>query len=644
MLDQTTRAAILRLREAGHGTRAIARALAISRGAVQDVLARGAAAVPCAERAENGAPHRDRILARSAACKGNLVRVHEELCAEGATLSYPALTAFCRRHGLGHSPMRPAGQSTLRRGRRCSTTPRRTTCSWAGGSAGCASLVLCHSRLLFFQHSPRCTRFACTVFLTEALRSVGGACTTCMIDNTHVVVLAGTGAAMVPVPEMAAFAERFAFTFRAHEQGDAKRSARVERPFACIEGNFLAGRAFADWAALNQEARRWCDKVNAAPKRHLHASPRELFAAEAPQLRPSRPGSPRSMRSISGSSTWRASSPSTPNRYSAPSRLIGRRLEVRETRARALPPRRPMRGEPDPGAERVEDFRVRRDLAWAQERARSGPDGIEERRARVVVDQPREPAHVADAAGRRVLLEPPQVVGQLGDSAQERGLLGRTAPDRDGVRPLRPRARGADAAPRPRPRFLPRAPRRRDRRMQHADRGDGAPVCGGGRATDDDPRGPAADRGSPDRGDRHGHEPLPHAGTPRELGGDVSQEQRERRQAQEREDPQGEYVLRQALVEAGQAAARTKDTALSGRHRRIMRHHGYREAVVAVGHEIRSSPTASSRARPRTTDSGPPTSTGATPNGPHGAASASSSSSAIASRSSPPPPRRDFTR
>ena len=30
--------------------------------------------------------------------------------ARGATLSYPALTAFCRRHGIGHDPPEPAGR------------------------------------------------------------------------------------------------------------------------------------------------------------------------------------------------------------------------------------------------------------------------------------------------------------------------------------------------------------------------------------------------------------------------------------------------------------------------------------------------------------------------------------------------------
>jgi hypothetical protein len=38
------------------------------------------------------------------------VRVHEELISSGAALSYPALTAFCRRQGIGQTPIVPAGQ------------------------------------------------------------------------------------------------------------------------------------------------------------------------------------------------------------------------------------------------------------------------------------------------------------------------------------------------------------------------------------------------------------------------------------------------------------------------------------------------------------------------------------------------------
>jgi transposase len=72
---------------------------------------------------------------------------------------------------------------------------------------------------------------------------------------------------MIPVPEMAAFAERFGFTFVAHAVGDANRSGRVERMFRFIERGFLPGRRFTDWADANRQARAWCDRVNARPKR-----------------------------------------------------------------------------------------------------------------------------------------------------------------------------------------------------------------------------------------------------------------------------------------------------------------------------------------------------------------------------------------
>jgi transposase len=287
MLDQTTRSAILRLREEGHGTRAIARALGVSRGAVKDVLEHGRAEVPRAERTEKAAPHRDEILDLFVRCKGNLVRVHEELARGGAMLSYQALTAFCRRHGIGHEPKKPAGQYHFEPGQEMQhdTSPHDVKLGGRLRRVQTASLVLCHSRMLFFQHYPHFRRFDCKVFLTEALRAFGGACGVCMIDNTHVVVLSGTGRQMVPVPEMAAFADRFRFTFHAHEKGDANRSARVERPFDYIENNFHAGREFTDWDHLNQEARAWCDKVNAKHRKHLHASPRELFAVEQPHLK-----------------------------------------------------------------------------------------------------------------------------------------------------------------------------------------------------------------------------------------------------------------------------------------------------------------------------------------------------------------------
>jgi hypothetical protein len=186
--------------------------------------------------------------------------------------------------------------------------------------------------MIFFQIYPRFDRFTCKVFLTDAVRFFGGACGVCMIDNTHVVVASGTGKSMIAAPEMSAFAERLGFVFRAHEKGDSNRSARVERPFDYIEGNFLCGREFPDWETLNREALAWCEKVNAKLKRHLHAAPRELFAAEKPHLRPLPLWIPdvymlhQRIVDIEGYVNVNR------NRYSAPWRFIGRGVEVRETK------------------------------------------------------------------------------------------------------------------------------------------------------------------------------------------------------------------------------------------------------------------------------------------------------------------------
>jgi hypothetical protein len=76
---------------------------------VRRVLDSGHAQVPPLQRAELAEPWREQILELYARYEGHLGRVHEELIGRGASLSYPALTAFCRRHGIGHVAPTPAG-------------------------------------------------------------------------------------------------------------------------------------------------------------------------------------------------------------------------------------------------------------------------------------------------------------------------------------------------------------------------------------------------------------------------------------------------------------------------------------------------------------------------------------------------------
>ena len=254
----------------------------------------------------------------------------------GADLSYPALTAFCRRHGIGYQPPEAAGQYAFAPGEELQhdTSPHEVELAGRKRKVQTASAVLCYSRMLFFQCYPTFRRFDCKVFLTDALRYMGGAAKRMMIDNTHVVVLRGSGREMVPVPEMEAFGERFGFEFIAHAIGNANRSGRVERPFHFIEGNFLAGRAFSSWEDLNERAREWCDKVNATYKKHIRAVPRELFAVERLHLKPLPSWIPEVYRLYQRMVDIEGYVALHSNRYSVPADWIGRRVEVRETKGK----------------------------------------------------------------------------------------------------------------------------------------------------------------------------------------------------------------------------------------------------------------------------------------------------------------------
>jgi len=334
MLDEKTRAAILALQEAGHGKRAISRALGISRNAVRKILACNATEVPALNRSEKAEPYHDAIVELVASCKGNLIRVHEELEVQGAEVSYPALTAYCRRHGIGHEPPEPAGRYDHQPGEEMQhdTSPHVADIGGRERPVQIAGLALAYSRLAFVQLYPRFTRFECKVFLDDALDYVDGVCPICMIDNTSVIVLRGTGETMVPVPEMSSFGEARGFEFRAHEKGDANRSAVVEGLFDYVQNNFLVHRKFRDFADANREAVGWCDKINAKFSRKLHGSRRDLFAAERHRLRP---------LPVWRSPVYRIHTRIVDlegyvnvhtYRYEMPARYLGRQLEVRETK------------------------------------------------------------------------------------------------------------------------------------------------------------------------------------------------------------------------------------------------------------------------------------------------------------------------
>jgi len=332
MKDAETRQAILKLHELGYGYRKIARTVRVSRWFVGEVVNSQSGEMPESNRGSKPEAHRDRIIEEIDLCKGNLVRVHEELCDTGIDLTYPTLVRYVRNNNLINPPKPPVGRYVFGPGSESQfdTSPHIVTFSNGKRKSQCASLILGYSRMLFFQYYPRFTRFESKIFLTEALQYFQGACKRCIIDNTNIVILHGTGPDAVVGPEMEIFSRRFGFVFQAHRLGDKNRSGKIERPFHYIENNFLVKRVFQDFNNLNEKARWFCDRSNRSYKRHLKSKPVELFARERSALISLPPYIPEVYQVFDRTVNQEGYINLHANVYSVPYPLIGRNLEVRE--------------------------------------------------------------------------------------------------------------------------------------------------------------------------------------------------------------------------------------------------------------------------------------------------------------------------
>jgi transposase len=334
VLNHELRSAILTLAARGCGVRAIARAVGVDRKSVRKVLAQGTADVPEIERETQLDAWLAEIRALHDQCKGNLVRVQEELKARhGVDVPYSTVTRFCRDAEIGVAPKQAAGRYEFGPGEEMQhdTSPHEVLVGGRLLSLQCASLILCFSRRRFVQYYRRWNRFQARIFLTAGLRFLGGSSKRCMLDNSTVIMVRGTGRDAVPAPEMKAFSNHFGFEFVAHEKGDANRSARVEGPFYHVENNFLPGRTFADLADLNAQAVTWCRDRSAKFSRSIGAIPDELGLLERPALVPLPEWIPDPVEVHPRRVDLEGYVNLHTNRYSVPEDRIGRLLEVHET-------------------------------------------------------------------------------------------------------------------------------------------------------------------------------------------------------------------------------------------------------------------------------------------------------------------------
>jgi transposase len=259
MIDADKRQAVFLLHQEGMARNQIARQLRISPNTVE-VIIQQKGEMPVHTRKDKIQVEPELLQRLYQECDGYAERVHEKLVEdEGIQIQYSTLTRLLRELGLSRI-QEP----------RCERVPDEpgaemqhdTSPYWIllGGVR-----VLLVASLLYLRYSKRrylrfyrtFNRFRMKCFLHEALMFWQHAAPVCIIDNTNLARLRGTGKDAVMAPEMEAFAKQYGYRFVCHEKNHPNRKAGEERSFWTVETNFLPGRHFQSLEDLNQQAFQW---------------------------------------------------------------------------------------------------------------------------------------------------------------------------------------------------------------------------------------------------------------------------------------------------------------------------------------------------------------------------------------------------
>lgn len=294
MIEEDLRKAIQALHEQGMALREIARRLNVSRNTVRRVVS-AAGAKPKIEKRYKLVLDEELLRQLYTDCGGFIARVHEKLLEQGIKVAYPTLT--CRLRKLGISPLQK---------KRCWEVPdepgaesQHDTSVYQVALAGekvrlIASLIyLRYSKRRYLKFYRRFNRFRMKCFFHEALTFWQYAAPICIIDNTNLARLSGTGRRAVIAPEMQAFSKQYGVEYVCHEVNHPDRKAGNERSFFTVETNFFPGRTFTSLEDLNAQALEWATvRMEQRRQGKTGVIPAVAFAEERPRLKPVSPHLP----------------------------------------------------------------------------------------------------------------------------------------------------------------------------------------------------------------------------------------------------------------------------------------------------------------------------------------------------------------
>ncbi len=210
--------------------------------------------------------------------------MHEKLHEEhGIQIKYSTLTWWLRQLGITHNAKPRCERVPDEPGAEMQHDTSVYTVTLPGQPIKLVAslLYLRYSKRRYLRFYRSFERFKMKCFLHRALLHWGYSARQCIIDNTNLARLRGTGARAIMVPEMEAFARQYGFQFICHEKGHSDRKAGEERSFCTVETNFLPGRSFQSLEDLNHQALEWATvRMEHRPQGKARLIPAKAFEQE----------------------------------------------------------------------------------------------------------------------------------------------------------------------------------------------------------------------------------------------------------------------------------------------------------------------------------------------------------------------------
>ena len=288
MIEPEKRKAIYLLHKQGMGIREISRHMHISTNTVTTIIGQ-AGQLPQTTRSDKIEIDTELLRRIYHQCDHRVQRTYEILTeAHGIAIGYSTLSRIIRELGLGKRGKKRCGQVADEPGAEMQhdTSPYRVKFAGRPVLVQASLLYYRYCKLRYLKFYRSFNRFKMKCFLHEALGFWGYAADECIIDNTNLARLSGTGKNAVIHPEMVQFVKPYGFEFLCHEIGHANRKAGNERGFYTVETNFLPGREFESLEDLNHQALEWATvRMANRPTGKTRLIPAQVFEYEKPYLK-----------------------------------------------------------------------------------------------------------------------------------------------------------------------------------------------------------------------------------------------------------------------------------------------------------------------------------------------------------------------